>query len=251
MPGVFDLLDVLDLVVDGFDDGTLAQQQLIHHGHQFVVHVLASFGDQLQAPLPEFVEQLLGNIAAIADQLPGQPLGQVGYRCPVVDIAGGDAEGQQFAPVIHHEMELEAIEPAHGGFAAAGDFLEHLVTVNAAVVADHQRGGIKESDPGVFAPPGVEIDAHRHQGGGNQCDKAIITQQVGKLVPAVSAQVQQVKGFEIAILGLMEVDQNRHDFAEDQPAGAPPLARAASQELAMPGGQEHPAKIIDVAEQVF
>ena len=30
MSGVLDLLDVFDRVVDGFDDGPLAQQQLIH-----------------------------------------------------------------------------------------------------------------------------------------------------------------------------------------------------------------------------
>ena len=47
MPGVLDLLDIFDLVVDGFNDGPLAQRQLIDHGHQFVVHVPANFGDQL------------------------------------------------------------------------------------------------------------------------------------------------------------------------------------------------------------
>ena len=34
MPGVLDLLDIFDLVVDGFNDGPLAQQQLIDHGHE-------------------------------------------------------------------------------------------------------------------------------------------------------------------------------------------------------------------------
>ena len=65
------------------------------------------------------------------------------------------------------------------------------------------------------------------------------------------AQVQQVKGFEIAVLGLMEIDQNRHDLAEGQPRGPPPLARAIGQQLAMPGGQEQPAEIINVAKEVF
>ena len=46
MPGVFDLLDVLDLVVDGFDDG-FTQQPLIGHGHQFIEHVPANFDDPL------------------------------------------------------------------------------------------------------------------------------------------------------------------------------------------------------------
>lgn len=50
--GVLDLLDVLELIVDDFDDGALAQQQLIHYGHQFVVPVLTNFGDQAQAQTP-------------------------------------------------------------------------------------------------------------------------------------------------------------------------------------------------------
>ena len=49
-------------------------------------------------------------------------------------------------------MELEAVKPAHGGFAPTGDFSEHLVAVDAAVVAHHQRGRVDEGDPGVLAP---------------------------------------------------------------------------------------------------
>ncbi len=47
MPGALNLLDVFELVVNGFDDGALTQQQLIDQGHQFVAHVPANFGDQL------------------------------------------------------------------------------------------------------------------------------------------------------------------------------------------------------------
>ena len=49
----------------------------------------------------------------------------------------------------------------------------------------------------------------------------------------------------------MEIDQNRHDFTEGQATGPPPLAGTVRQELAMPGGQEQPAEVIDITEQVF
>ena len=39
--------------------------------------------------------------------------------------------------------------------------------------------------------------------------------------------MQQVKGLEITVLGLMEIDENRHDLPEGQPRGTLPLARAA------------------------
>jgi len=47
--------------------------------------------------------------------------------------------------------------------------------------------------------------------------------------------MQQVKGLAIAVLGLMEIEEKRHDLPEGQPAGAPPFSFAAGQELAMPG----------------
>jgi hypothetical protein len=63
--------------------------------------------------------------------------------------------------------------------------------------------------------------------------------------------MQQVKSLEIAVLSLMEIDENRHDLPEGQPAGPLPFPFAAGQELAMPGGQEQPAEILDVAVQIF
>lgn len=83
------------------------------------------------------------------------------------------------------------MEPAHRGFAPAGDFLEHWVT------------GMR---------------------------------RLWRTTSEVT-----VKGFKIVVPGLMEIDQNRHDFTEGQPAGA--LACTVGQELAMPvGGGEGVAR---------
>jgi len=46
VPGVLNLLDVLESAVDGSDDGALTQQPLIDQRHQLVAHVPANFGDQ-------------------------------------------------------------------------------------------------------------------------------------------------------------------------------------------------------------
>jgi len=48
--GVLDLLDVFELIVDVFDNGTFALQELVGQRHQCIVHVLADFGDQTQPP---------------------------------------------------------------------------------------------------------------------------------------------------------------------------------------------------------
>ena len=185
MPGVLDLLDVLDRIIEGFDEGALAQQQLIDHRHEFVAPILANFGDQPQTPIPSDLEKLLGNVAPIPDQPAGQTSGQLRDRPAIIDVAGGDLERQEFAPVVDHEMEFEAIKPAHGGFATPGDVLEDWVAMEAAIVANHPRSRVDKGDPGVLAPTGMEIDAHRHQRGGDRRHKPAIAQQVGKRAPAV------------------------------------------------------------------
>ena len=52
MTGMLDLHDVFQLIVDDFNNRPFAQQQLVGQRHQFVMHVLAELGDQLQAPIP-------------------------------------------------------------------------------------------------------------------------------------------------------------------------------------------------------
>lgn len=43
----------------------------------------------------------------------------------------GYPEGQGFASVVGHQMEIEAVEPAHRGLATAGHFLEDVRATNA------------------------------------------------------------------------------------------------------------------------
>jgi len=104
----------------------------------------------------------LGNIAAIADYLAGQALGQLGYGLAVIDIARSDAKGEQFALVIDHEMELEPVEPAHGGFAPAGDFFEDLTQpmgkLASTMLAQMQQ--VKSLEIAVLRL--MEIDQYRH-----------------------------------------------------------------------------------------
>lgn len=60
--------------------------------------------------------------------------------------------------------------------------------------------------------------------------------------------LQQIKGLEVAVLRLMEINQDRHDFTEGQTTGTPSLAGTFRQELTMPSGQEDLAELINVTE---
>ena len=75
MTGMLNLRDVLELVVNGFDDGTSAEQQLVTEGHQAVFHVGFELSDELYTVLKELLKGGLGEIAFVAKQLAEQALG--------------------------------------------------------------------------------------------------------------------------------------------------------------------------------
>ena len=70
MAGMLDLRDVFELIGDGLDDGSFAQQELVGPVQQPVVHLFTQLGDELK---PVGDQQLLGQglreIAFIAKEL--------------------------------------------------------------------------------------------------------------------------------------------------------------------------------------
>ena len=46
MPAVFDLLGVFQLVIDGFDDTSFSEHELIPETHEVVLHVSSDAGDE-------------------------------------------------------------------------------------------------------------------------------------------------------------------------------------------------------------
>src|SRR3954467_7436867 len=87
-------------------------------GHQVVPHVAADTRNEVQAALPECLEQVLTDIAFVgvelADQVPGDRIqhGAVG------GVTGGDLHRHDLALVVDDEMQLEAEKPPHAGLAA-------------------------------------------------------------------------------------------------------------------------------------
>jgi hypothetical protein len=77
------------------------------------VQVLAEFGDEPQ-PLAEEepLSEGYGDIAFVAKELPKEPTDQAWNRSSIVETAGSEADGEQLATVIDHQMELEPIEPS-------------------------------------------------------------------------------------------------------------------------------------------
>src|SRR5436190_17017108 len=86
-------------IKDGFDDEALAQHDLVSQGHQVVAHVPADTGNEVQAALPECLEQVLTDIAFIGVELAGQVSGDLIQHGAVGGVAGGDFHGHDLALV--------------------------------------------------------------------------------------------------------------------------------------------------------
>ena len=130
----------LEGIKDGFDDEALAQHDLVSQGHQVVSHVPADTSNEVQAALPECLEQVLTDIAFVGVELAGQVSGHLIQHGAVGGVAGGDFHGHDLALVVDDEVQLAAEKPPHAGLATRGQAIEDLVTVDAAIVADGKLG---------------------------------------------------------------------------------------------------------------
>ncbi len=72
-------------------------------------------------------------------------------RFPVIDMCPGDAELQNLALLVDQQVQLEAVEPSHGGLPRSGRPLEGPVPFYPLVVAHPDLGGICKGNTGTFA----------------------------------------------------------------------------------------------------
>jgi hypothetical protein len=64
MTRMLDLADILELIIDRFNDGPLAQEQFVRHLKQAVVHLFAQLRDEVNAlGDQEVLRERLGKIA--------------------------------------------------------------------------------------------------------------------------------------------------------------------------------------------
>lgn len=115
MPGMLNLFLVLELVIDGLNDGSASEHNLVHEGQQFIFHVPSNAGNELGALFPQGCKQVLGNVTTITEDLTVHGLGELGNGLDVVvrHVAGSDEEGYEFTVLIDDEVKFESVEPTH------------------------------------------------------------------------------------------------------------------------------------------
>lgn len=156
---MLDLRDVLELIHDRFDDGALSQHDLVEHRHEPALHVRFQPGHELDSLVVKRLEERLRDVALIAEELAEHLPDQFGDGLPVVCVAGRQAQREQLAAVVDHQMEFEAEEPVDTGLAAAGRPREDFVRMNTPVVADAQRGRVNKGDAGASAFTCLQVAA--------------------------------------------------------------------------------------------
>jgi len=111
---MLNLANVFEKIIDAFDDGTLAQENFVSHGHELVLHVFPELGDKLNAIIPKFGKQRRGEIAPVGENLAEHIACELAddSPVPVVHIAGRNAESNDFTFVIDCEVQFEAVKPA-------------------------------------------------------------------------------------------------------------------------------------------
>ena len=250
MTRVFQLANVLELVIDGLDQGALAEQNFIQEGEQARLHLFFEFGDELHSLGPELREEGLGDGAPIPHQFAEHPAGQLRYGFAIIDVAWSEHNGQQVPTVATHQMDFAAVEPARAGDPALGYILENLVRFNAQVVTDFQWCGVNEGEAGAAPQAGGEKGRQREQRFRFQLYEARIADALGKGASEMETDILKIEGLESPKAGGLEEDKNSHHFAHTQ--GGLPSAVILTDFYPVPlQGREHlAAELVTIIEQV-
>ena len=125
---MYNLCRILQHIVDGFDDVSLAQHHPVIERYQLVFHVHTQSSHQLYAILKEKVKQLLGYVTFVCEQLAIQSFGEnlEYFRVFVADICACKYKGYNLASVIARKVELKAMAPTHCSFSVSGNSFEYL-----------------------------------------------------------------------------------------------------------------------------
>src|SRR5438045_6391103 len=134
MARMLDLIDVFELIRDSFDDSSFAEQEFVRPVEQAVVHLCAQLGDEVQAVgHQQLLSERLGEIAFVAKEFAHQAFRQLGNGMPIIEVARGEAKGQELALIVDNQVQLEAVKPANRGFATSGSSGKDAVLVDTSV----------------------------------------------------------------------------------------------------------------------
>ena len=119
---MFNLADILELIVDSLDDGSLSEQYFVVEVHERVLHVPPDFGHQMYVIHEEHLKKVLADVPPVSKEFPEESLCKqpVLQRFPVIGAAWRELPLYNLPPLIDDQMQLEAVEPAHRALSLRG-----------------------------------------------------------------------------------------------------------------------------------
>ena len=99
---MFNLRNILQFVIDRFNQGPFSEQNLVGYTHQGILHIVLDLGDKLCAVKEKVLEQCLPDISLVGTLFPLYVFQEPALfqRLAVIHISGSEHEIQDFAFVI-------------------------------------------------------------------------------------------------------------------------------------------------------
>ena len=102
--GVLNLGNVLELIKNGFDNGSFAHQKLVAQVHEAVGHILAQSSDEMEPLLKEQLGERSRDVASVPNELAAQSLYQERNRTAIVYVSRSQAAGEQLSLLIDGQV---------------------------------------------------------------------------------------------------------------------------------------------------
>ena len=215
------LCDILQLVVDCLNDGSLSGKQPVRHTHDGSLHVAFELRYELDAVNEEALEQFLAIVSFIPDEFSVEEFHKrlVVNQLAVIYISRCNHEVEQFTLLITDQMQLEPEEPAHGTLPLMGNALERLVDVDTLIPAYPERSAVYEADTRILAQQYLldeQCKGYSHLL--LQLDKPVVGYQLGEQMPEMFRHMLQIIMFLATESKGVEQDEDHHSFTVRQTA---------------------------------
>ena len=212
---MLNLCHVLQFVIDGLDQCSFAQENLVRDGHDLPLHIVLELCNQLNAIHKEFGKEVFADVPFVSHQLSEDLFDErfVAERFPVVDIAGSDHEVQQVPLFVANQMQLEPVEPSHRALAPLGEPLEDLVEMDTLIPAHPQGCAVHKADSRAASHAAL-LDEQDERDGNLpfQFNESVIGNGMREQVSHILANFIQVKVFQTFISTQVEQDHNGYYF---------------------------------------
>lgn len=106
MSGVFYLCNVLQLVINRFNQGPFSEQDLVGNAHQRVLHIVFNFSDKLYAIKGKALKQILADISLVGTQFSFNVLQELTLlqRLVVIHVCGSEHKIENLPFIIDYQI---------------------------------------------------------------------------------------------------------------------------------------------------